>query len=174
MGRRRYGPPYQTRIEPDLGVPVLTTAGYLAKEADRNGTSIEEEAADYEAILQEMEAEVLGEWHNPAHVLAVAREWLTDLNRGDLEYHERTGRARGENPPVLVPLPRRIVEILEVSGGASFRGHNVRVRALAIREHGQRDVLHLTDSYDRGGSYYDPPDGESEVWWESQHPDGAA
>lgn len=164
--RKPYGPPYPTRIEPDLGVPVLTHLGFLAKEADHNGTTIEEEAESEAEFFKQVEDEFLDEWRDPSRLLAWTRDYARNFNRDQVGYLARNPQYR-EGKEDFIPVPRRILEVVEVEGGCTMRGHKVRVKALALREHGRRDYLYVTDWFEHGASYYDPPDGESEMWWES-------
>lgn len=172
-GRKPYGPPYETRVEPDLGVPVLTHTGYLAREADRRGTTVEDEMEDEAGAFAEINEEFLSGFRDPANVWATVQEFVDIFNREERAHFEQWRAKYGSDPPatgkpLYMARPRRILGILSVEGGLSWTGHKVEVRALAIREHGRRDVLCLMDSYSRGRSYYEQPESDQDVWWESE------
>lgn len=152
---KRYGPPYPKKVDPVTGVEVLSMTGFFMHEADHHGTTVEEEMDDFARMAEEENASFLAEWSDPKRLLGFARDWLRELN---------------EDERVKTALPRRITEVLDVTGHSWFGGHKVHVKAAAIREHGRRDILHVMDVY-YAGTRLDPPDGESEVWWESEHPE---
>lgn len=144
------------RIDPITGCTVQTLGECFADMAEREGEGrtgadvMNEMLADFD---REMRAEERA-LRKPAVALARLRAAVEDWN------------AYVEEPSERIPLPVRVKRVFCAKIGASpFRGgSSERLTALCLMPDGRRGVLTFW-SWSTPGSFYEPPDGESNVHW---------
>jgi hypothetical protein len=113
---------YQTRIDPEKGVPVLTTLGFCQKVADQEGCTPAEAYdrtfGDLYRALEEDEKRVAVEWRKPE----VALKMLQEANAEEQQAWEEDWMYVTQHPEGMPwggtfdpgPRPLTIVEVIEV------------------------------------------------------------
>lgn len=154
------------RKDPVTGVMVMTTGEFFAKEAEREGKGrsggelMSEMFADMEKSRQETEAE----YRNPEFALKTLIEAIKNENSYLTENHA-DDIANGTVQ--LIDEPVRVTEVFDVEYKENFGGRSLLLSVVAERKDGTSGVLELREWYSRG-SFYEPPDGETDVWWDER------
>lgn len=145
----------RTKIDPHTGVEVLTTAGYIAHEAQRKGVSYEQEQESFWADMAAAEAEEEQSLRDNA--LAILQNAVREENRWLREQDD------GEQE---IPEPVEIIEFRSLDAGSIMSRHlTQRIEAYAKRPDGSEGVITWVHEH-YSGSYLEPPETEVQVWWE--------
>jgi len=144
------------RKDPMTGVPVLTTEEFFDKEAKREGKgrSGSEVMIDTFKQIDDERKKEERELKNPKAALKLFQQEIKEWNEYD--------------PEQAIENVKEIVEVLDVS--LKYKGFSTTyldVKALAIGETGRRGIVRLS-SYSFSGTYWNPPDEETEVYWEGE------
>lgn len=145
------------RKDPITGCMVVTTAELFADEAEREGKGRTGGDLMVE-MLSDLEKERAAEeerLRDPVVALDFIKTAIEESNKA----------TEGDYPPL--PIPLKIVEVLEAKFFATLRTQTTYIRALARRPglmESIQDVVVFHGSYS-GGSFCDPPDSEENVYW---------
>lgn len=145
------------RIDPISGCTVMTLPEFWNSEAAREGrgrTGADIQADFYAEMAASMEKERQSYFSDHKKTLKAFKDAVKEL------------REYGDDPQY--PMPLKIVEVLDVQISEGGRKSSFALKARALRGHDlhdrQEDIIELT-SASYSGSFYEPPETETNVWW---------
>jgi len=140
------------RKDPITGCQVMTLPEFFQEEAKREGKESGELMSNmFDEIEQSYRQEEERFRNNPDELLNTLREEVKFYNEADPDAEQ-------------LPLPKVVQKILEVKVGGTFRTSTLEVKAECQKEDDSVGVLHFSSS-SSAGSFYEPPDYESNVRW---------
>lgn len=144
------------RMDPMLGVPVMTNAEFWAAEGEREGKSGAEVERDFWTEWEQEKERERRALHDPTFALEL-------LKAG--------ARYCGKYTQGGVPAPRKVLAVIDVEYSESMRSSRTKVVALCERGHGSETVIDIAtyEAWHDGGSYWDPPEGDTVVTWGGLH-----
>ena len=125
-------------------------------EADRNGTTAAEELQSFYAEEEQARLADEARLREPENALKFLNDEIETNNKGfDVE---------NDDPECWVEPVERVLEVLEVEVGWSFKTNHTMVRARAVGKSGLTgEIRCCVDNY--AGSFYEPPSGETNAEW---------
>lgn len=144
--------------DPITGCTVMTTGEFFQSEAEREGkgrSGGELMSEMFNEIADSYEEEEKRWKENLPDTLAFLQKEIDEYNDFDPD---------PDFPPVAKPIS--IEEVLDVQVGGSFRTTTLLIKARCKKEDGSEGTI-VYNSWHSSGSYYEPPDGDISIKWES-------
>lgn len=139
--------------DPITGCTVMTTAEFFNEEAEREGKGRcgGELFNDYLDDMEKDRKETEDRYRDPAFARNTLKTAIDQFN---------------ECAEPALPQVREVLEVLEASFTQGVRESGLWLRARCIRADGAEDILCYGES-SFSGDRINPPDGDSEMYWEN-------
>ena len=152
------------RKDPITGCMVLTTPELFERIAETEGKGQTGGEVMMEVFddLEKSRVEHENNLRKPDVALAECRKIIEQWNKYENETAEQNPKYAKQYPPDIQPMPVKVLRVVSAEFGESFRHTKLIVEAVA--DNGKFGTLTVTDTY-YGGSFYEPPDGETNIEW---------
>ena len=155
------------RVDPETGVPVLTTAGFLARVAEHDGTTPARVMVDLATSIENERHAEETRLRDPAQALGLLRDAIERENRWRADEHALCQERGlpiepGEFDPI--PVPTEVIEVQAVEHTLTLSAGSTRLHATARRADGSFGQIAYWHAWTTG-TYLDQPEDEEQVDW---------
>ena len=143
------------RKDPITGVMVMTNAEFWAHEAKHEGKGREswELQEEFYHDMEKARLEEEDKLRTPAHALMILQGAV-----------EAENKYRKENKERLLAMPVKVLEVKSAAYSDGFRETSTKITATAISKGKRKGTIEFS-TWSTRGSFYEPPDGETEITW---------
>ncbi len=143
------------RIDPHTGCKVITLSEMIAKDAQRKGVPVEQEAEDFWADFAKMQAE-----DERMTRERLTKDALSILQKAAKEHNEADPFGEYER----APYPVRLVCVLETESYGGLKRQSEGLEAECVADDGKTYRYHFVEQH-WAGSYMEPPDYDFDFGW---------
>lgn len=149
------------RKDPITGCMVLTTPELFERIAETEGKGQTGGEVMMEVFddMEQSRVEYENKLRDPVTALKTLQEVIERWNK-----YERECVSQGQE---IHPMPVKVLRVISAEYHESFRSSSTRLTVVAVADNGKFGKLTMTDS-NWSGSFYEPPDGETNIEWEFQ------
>lgn len=152
-----------------LGVDCLTTTELFDRiaQSEGKGQTGGEVMSEMFDEMEQSRLEYENKLRQPDVALAELREIVERWNKYELDEAREFPKHAKAYPPDIYAMPVKVLQVLNAEFGESFSGHSKKLVVMAVADNGKLGKLTVSDTY-YSGSFYEPPDGETNIEWEFQ------
>lgn len=141
------------RKDPVTGCMVMTTAEFWNKMGEMEGKPAHQVMDEFYSDMEKERQEQENKYKIPEVALATLVEAVGQENKWRRENRERP-----------MAMPAKVLEVISVAYSFGIKNQSTKITVRAVTKGKRVGILEYSE-WETAGSFYEPPDGETQISW---------